>query len=160
MNSIIWLGVIILLISIAGIVWNIYRTDKHVITGSSVSLIFSFFVGIALVFEPSSISLPWVTYEKIKKEAERSELAAKAMSEVMAIQQWNQGRLPDDKGSLQQKKEAVKIFKQIYGNDYNKQLQVLHKRGLILAIPEDVKTNNEVDLTIDKPYFEMINKKN
>lgn len=138
-------AITILIVGLFGFIWNLCR-DTRRIDGSSVSLLFTFLVGIGLLLEPDSISLPFVNYQKKTKEEYQQAVAySNSIKELLAIQLWNQGRLPDENSALKNKEKAIELFKNLYGNNYKAVMKSLSDSSTLLISDEEL-----IELGLDK----------
>ena len=139
MEKIQWLGLIFAVCSLLAFCWNIFSSKNNQINSTSASFFFSTFVGIALTFGPKHFSIQGLEYKEIKKEVQKAVDAKDAANEillatreVLAIQEWNRGRIPpDDKEINLQLHRSIELFKSVYGNEYKSKMKLLINKGIL-----------------------------
>ncbi len=138
------LGIILCLVSGGLAYYNVTRNDKREITGPSLSLIFSCFIGLALLmnlnfnilgFDSSQLDKKVEEAQTAKDDALKAknmaELALKETKEVYALSLLRTGMLPSEESSKRDRAEARKILKSVYGDDYRTKIQALDDKGLL-----------------------------
>lgn len=138
------LGVVLFFVSGGLAYYNITRNDKKEITGPTLSLIFSCFVGLVLLLNLNFTLLGFDSSQLDKKVNEASaakddaikakslaELALKETKEVYALSLIRTGMLPSEESSKRDAEEARKILKTIYGDEYRAKVQALEEKGLL-----------------------------
>lgn len=138
------LGVFIAVVSVWLAFYNVSKNEKKEITGPTLTLIFSSFLGLALVlninfnvfgFDSSQFDQKIAQANSAKDEAEKaSKLAEEALyksKEVYALSLLRTGLLPSEESIVSDRKIAREILKSIYGDKYEQKIQNLHQQNLL-----------------------------
>lgn len=122
--------------------YNISKNDKKEITGPTLTLIFSSFVGFALLiglpFQLLGFDSAKFTNElnqkvahaedskaKAEKAQQLAELALQQTREVYAINLARTGMLPSEASAKKDQIEAREILKKVYKDDYGRKMKSL-----------------------------------
>ena len=152
------LAITIFLAGLFGMILNIWKDRK--IDGSTVSLLFTALVGLALLTDPDGFTLPFINYKKkAKEEFEKTQMYSKALKEVIAIQLLNQGRLREEESIQDDHKTAVKIFKEIYGTNYKAAMNSLLEADKLYLTEDEIKAYGlkEADKEIEPFSLKIMN---
>lgn len=138
------LGIVLFLVSGVLAYYNVTRNDNKEITGPTLSLIFSCFVGLALLlnlnftllgFDSSQLDKKVEEAQTAKDDALKAkslaEIALKETKELYALSLIRTGMLPSEESSKRDTEEARQILKSIYGDEYRAKIQALEDKGLL-----------------------------
>jgi len=150
------LGIILSVLCLGAIGWNIYKTEKHIIQGSTVTLIIILITTIVMAFGDGSIEFPWVKKaQQAKEAADQASISAKIALEALAIQEWNRGRrASDEKAVKKQETRAIELLKSVYGTEYLPRVKKLVEEGYILTPTlEALGITKDTPSSSLEPYF-------
>ncbi len=155
-----FISFILIISGLIGLCWNIYKHPENRIDGSSISLLLCFFVGIALLFEPERVTLPFIDIkEKANQEYKEIQDIKKASKEILAIQLWNSSQLPNEKTKKNKYQRAIKIFESLYGTKYKHIIKILSEENKLLMTEEEKRNFNfdSLEPASILPYSKKLN---
>lgn len=155
-DSIFWISCLLIITSLIGFLWNVWRTENHVINGSSVTIMVGCFVGLSLIFARDTIRYPWFIVEEVKEQADRTEKAANSAIEAIGIGEINKGYLPGDEADVKkQMKRGTNLLKSIYKDEYPERVKKLIEKGYLPAHSlQQLGIEKDIPASDKKPYFE------
>lgn len=154
-----WISIALIIVGLSLFVWNVYHHPERRVDGSSVSLLFMIFLGVAILTDPAKITLPFVSYEKqVKNEVVKIQNITKASEELFAIQKWNSGRLLDDTHVVDKNSDALATFKKLYGSQYKNAIKGLVNENKLFMTEKEFKDLGlkDVENTI-QPFSTKLN---